>query len=90
MSIFSSFDLFCAESNGWKLVNLSPLKASSSASTSSSSKSSIVDGLSKENCNTNRLPAKNESGNSQHKLKKNPRFALELDGVHCFETIVPN
>ncbi|GMN44309.1 hypothetical protein TIFTF001_013517 [Ficus carica] len=26
---------------------------------------------------------------AQRKPQRTPRFALELDGVHCFETIVP-
>ncbi|KAL2921680.1 Protein RecA [Bienertia sinuspersici] len=30
-----------------------------------------------------------QKSNVMTKLKKNPRFAVELDGVHCFETIVP-
>lgn len=93
MSIFSSFEAKSAELYGWKLFDFSPPKTSSS----SSSSSIAVDDhdhhdLKREIDNSS---VKKESGNSKQKsnlitkLKRNPRFALELDGVHCFETIVP-
>lgn len=39
-------------------------------------------------------PEANKSGDDQHhhrplQQKRRPRFAVELDGVHCFETIIP-
>ena len=85
--IFSSFDPIWAESNGFKLVNFSPLNPSSS-----STNSSTVDGVkneSKSNNNCSSVKKQSEDSKSKTKLKKNPRFAPELDGVHCFETIVP-
>ncbi|KMS96298.1 hypothetical protein BVRB_000120 [Beta vulgaris subsp. vulgaris] len=91
MSIFSSFEAKCAETYGLKFVNFSPPKTTSSSSATSDK--SVVD----DHRNLNSLPVdsvKKDSENSQNKevkmkLKKNnPRFALELDGVHCFETIV--
>ncbi|CAO2838514.1 unnamed protein product [Amaranthus hypochondriacus] len=82
--IFSSFDPIWAESNGFKLVNFSPLNPSSSSTNSSS-----IDGVKKENNNCSSVKKQSEDLKSKTKLKKNPRFAPELDGVHCFETIVP-
>ena len=36
-------------------------------------------------------PEANKSGDRHRPLqqKRRPRFAVELDGVHCFETIIP-
>ncbi|KMS96297.1 hypothetical protein BVRB_000110 [Beta vulgaris subsp. vulgaris] len=89
MSIFSSFEAKCAETYGLKFVNFSPPKTSSSTTSSNS----VVDD--RRNLNSSSVDSvKKDSENSQNKevkmkLKKNnPRFALELDGVHCFETIV--
>ncbi|CDP21625.1 unnamed protein product [Coffea canephora] len=37
-------------------------------------------------------PEANKSGDHHHRplqQKRRPRFAVELDGLHCFETIIP-
>lgn len=74
MSMFSSFDALCAEKLGF----------SWSATPAAAVK---VDDPKKS--------AKGEAVNSPPKAGKDrrttrsPRFAVELDGVHCFETLVP-
>uniref|UniRef100_A0A2K2CDF7 Uncharacterized protein n=1 Tax=Populus trichocarpa TaxID=3694 RepID=A0A2K2CDF7_POPTR len=76
-SMFSSFDALCAELLGQKV------------------RSSLA--LTTMDCNTKRVGEdkliKNREGSSSRSLarkqeKKVPRFAPELDGLNCFETIV--
>ncbi|CAN1228237.1 hypothetical protein LINGRAPRIM_LOCUS1263 [Linum grandiflorum] len=31
-----------------------------------------------------------ESGETRRQQRMGPRFAVEFDGLHCFETILPN
>ncbi|KAF8042800.1 hypothetical protein BT93_A1201 [Corymbia citriodora subsp. variegata] len=76
MSIFSSFEALCAEAHGQKIAfSFSPAKAQPPVDSSAAEKVKKVGGKP--------LP-----GQSQPK-KRAPRFAPELDGVHCFETILP-
>ncbi|PWA97134.1 hypothetical protein CTI12_AA032250 [Artemisia annua] len=84
MSIFSSIDAFCAES-----LSRQKLHFSNSNSTAKQS-------LSTENTKTNdadHSPPKHLHSSPEVKKPSKPqfrpRFALELDGVNCFETIVP-
>ncbi|KAL5764349.1 hypothetical protein ACOSP7_016708 [Xanthoceras sorbifolium] len=76
-SIFSSFDLFSAELMGQKVrVSLAPSTAPKNNNNLQSQDSSKA-----VNMNQNK---KHEDQSSSSK----PRFALELDGLNCFETLV--
>lgn len=102
MSLFSPVEALCAESIGQKLgfsyatgnsnykksekyaltVSESDRKAAASASAIEEVKKDIKDGA-------NRSPAPSNLKKPQQQLQRRPRFAPELDGVFCFETIVP-
>lgn len=90
MSIFSSFDAFCAESYGQKLKFSKPKDDGNN--------NNVSDHIKKKNQDSGRStstsmppPANDVNKIKQQKqnTRKTPRFALELDGVNCFETIVP-
>ncbi|ESR59246.1 hypothetical protein CICLE_v10017302mg [Citrus x clementina] len=92
MSVFSSFDAFFAESYGQKL------KFSKSKDNGKNNNNVVNDRIMKKNedsgrsTSTPRPPTANDANMmTQQKQTKTklPRFALELDGVNCFETIVP-
>ncbi|KAB1205204.1 hypothetical protein CJ030_MR7G021968 [Morella rubra] len=79
MSMFSSFDALCAESYGQKVsLSMGPTKEPKPKP-----KERAPEGYSTppKHCSGQRQP--------QEKQQRMPRFAPELDGVHCFETIVP-
>ncbi|CAA7049136.1 unnamed protein product [Microthlaspi erraticum] len=82
MSIFSPFDALFSESNGFKMKQSSP-KQSSSANQSPAT----------EQLKTGqKTPFSSDDDGKSNKMKKmiQPmRIAPELDGVHCFETILP-
>ncbi|KDP32656.1 hypothetical protein JCGZ_14776 [Jatropha curcas] len=87
MSIFSSFDALGAEFYGQKLEY--PANQETKPNTESIKKSR-TEGKS--------LPLSPESKKGSapppplphlQQERGRPRFALELDGVHCFETILP-
>ncbi|CAO2838513.1 unnamed protein product [Amaranthus hypochondriacus] len=80
--IFSSFDARWAESIGFKFSPLNPF------SSSSSTNSSTMDEVMKKESESKKQSEDSESKNKMKK-RKNPRFAPELDGLHCFETILP-
>ncbi|GAB4858608.1 hypothetical protein Ancab_010082 [Ancistrocladus abbreviatus] len=96
-SIFSSFEALCAESSGRKVS----LSWPSSERKEERKGLSAVDGLKKDDAEKEtRTPVMPKDTSSRsiadgnqitrnNNLKRNPRFAVELDGVHCFETIVP-
>ncbi|KAJ4726753.1 Avr9/Cf-9 rapidly elicited protein [Melia azedarach] len=83
MSIFSSFDAFYAESFGQK------------AKFSTGQKDNDVNHVdytrtTKKDGDERKTPAsKSQQAQAREQTKRLPRFAPELDGVHCFETIVP-
>ncbi|KNA06797.1 hypothetical protein SOVF_177860 [Spinacia oleracea] len=98
-SIFSTFEAMGAESYGWKLVNFTPQKVSSKSSPPTTAAAAITTPTTSssvaENMSSNSSPAKKETDDLMKNkkmitknLKKTPRFAVEFDGVHCFETIV--
>ncbi|KAL3725019.1 hypothetical protein ACJRO7_030088 [Eucalyptus globulus] len=76
-SIFSSFDFLCAELFRLKVKAQLPPAVST-----------VAGG------NPSPLQHESKSGNATEQMKwkhgkeRFPRFALELDGIHCFETIV--
>ena len=77
MSMFSSFDALCQKlsfSMGHSSKPLVPMKNNG------------------EEVNSNSTPPGQISKaplQQPRSQQRNPRFAPELDGVHCFETIVP-
>ncbi|XVE58274.1 hypothetical protein DITRI_Ditri04bG0157400 [Diplodiscus trichospermus] len=84
MSMFSSFEALWADSHGQKM------KFTSSAPTSTEqAKPKEVSCLkgNKEDTEKNSSPPATAKKPQQQRLR--PRFAPELDGVHCFETIIP-
>lgn len=84
MSIFSSFDALCAESVGQKVVF---------SWASSSNKGVPSQWISEKFHEVKKGKEVNDSSQtkkSEGRLPaRRPRFAPELDGVHCFETIIP-
>ncbi|KAB2093654.1 hypothetical protein ERO13_A02G099100v2 [Gossypium hirsutum] len=83
-SIFSSFDALCAEFLG---QSVRPSFASNSMN------KGAADSFVNSRWGTNKLSSepmkKKQDGNVEKKKKQRaPRFAPELDGLNCFETIV--
>ncbi|KAK4255845.1 hypothetical protein QN277_008788 [Acacia crassicarpa] len=91
MSIFSSFDALCAEFSYGQRSRLSidapNLKPKLEQKPSSPGKKPPSPDSSKA------APPSSSStqpdGAKQQRRRFSPRFAPELDGVHCFESIVP-
>ncbi|KAL3521711.1 hypothetical protein ACH5RR_019860 [Cinchona calisaya] len=82
MSLFTSFDALCAESFGQK-VGLSWAPGAKKQQGSSSDVAVVSERKAVDDANKSQV---------QHQLqqhKRRQRFAVELDGVHCFETIIP-
>ncbi|GAB4826111.1 hypothetical protein Ancab_008981 [Ancistrocladus abbreviatus] len=99
LSLFTFFDALSAESLGRKVSLSWP---STERKTEERRGSSAADGLKRDRDNSAQKESRNSAPGkdtpspsvsrnqiSRKTLKKNPRFAVELDGVHCFETIVP-
>ncbi|KAF8033406.1 hypothetical protein BT93_D2114 [Corymbia citriodora subsp. variegata] len=86
-SIFSSFDFLCAELFGLKVKAQLPTAASTVAG---GDPSPLQRG--ERAPRIPRTESKSVNGTEQKKGKQGqgnfPRFAPELDGIHCFETIV--
>ena len=82
MSMFSSFDALFAESFGQKVGFCWPVVSTKESQTSSSFLDNSAD----------KFIGKKMSENQQVQQKRSKttstRFAPELDGVHCFETII--
>lgn len=89
MSMFSSFDALGAESFGQK-VSFSwasgTLKKDVKQQQGSEQKTPATNGGGKDG--TSSLPSTPNAKKPQESRRR-PRFAVELDGVHCFETIIP-
>ncbi|XAR71581.1 hypothetical protein NMG60_11017922 [Bertholletia excelsa] len=87
-SIFSSFEALYAESFGQKVGFswASPAKEVSPVNQKGVSPIIKEDSRSREEGNRSISPVNHHE---QEKPRRRPRFAPELDGVHCFETIVP-
>ncbi|KAK8497169.1 hypothetical protein V6N13_026900 [Hibiscus sabdariffa] len=75
-SIFSSFDALCAEFWG------QAIRPSFASSTQSAAKAVTTNKVLSQDMN------RKQQGNVEKKQQRAPRFALELDGLHCFETLV--
>ncbi|XP_049394001.1 uncharacterized protein LOC125858294 isoform X2 [Solanum stenotomum] len=100
MSIFSSFDALSAEILGQKVNHswapptsdnkqqqgLAPLVSDRKTAVSPPSTSSPGE-LNK--AGEAAAPSSSKSPSRPQQQRRRPRFAPELDGVHCFETILP-
>lgn len=91
MSMFSSFDALFLESFGQKVGFSWPLVSTKDDRTSLSlleNKEKSCSNSSADKLNVKKIP---ENQEVQQKSRKttSTRFALELDGVHCFESIIP-
>ncbi|KAG5229481.1 hypothetical protein OIU76_022773 [Salix suchowensis] len=80
-SMFSSFDALCAESFGKKL-NFSLPEVEST-------KKSVMHERNKDTSSASSKSPPASINKSSQQQRRRPRFAPELDGVHCFETILP-
>ncbi|ESQ33492.1 hypothetical protein EUTSA_v10009241mg [Eutrema salsugineum] len=74
-SMFSAFDALFVEVMGKNLM-ASSFNATATATAKPAATQTQTE--KKENASTNKMGL----------VQKTPRFALELDGLHCFETIV--
>ncbi|KAJ8554237.1 hypothetical protein K7X08_024915 [Anisodus acutangulus] len=83
MSIFSSFDALSAEIFGQKM-NLLKQQQQGVGPIVSESKT-----VATPPCAGDLNKAGEASPPPSSSQQKRPRFALEFDGVHCFETIIP-
>ncbi|KAM3247611.1 hypothetical protein P3L10_009378 [Capsicum annuum] len=99
MSIFSSFDALSAEIFGQKVTRswppatsdnkqpaVGPTVSDRKAAAVSPPSTSSNGGLNK--AGEAAAPSTSKSV-SRPQQQRRPRFAPELDGVHCFETIIP-
>ncbi|BFG32118.1 hypothetical protein CerSpe_183920 [Prunus speciosa] len=85
-SMFSSFDALCAEFLGQKVKASFPTQQQKSTGAVVNNKSSVSDNL--NNREEASLPQQAQPVKKQQSHKAAPRFALELDGLNCFETLV--
>ncbi|XP_010542077.1 PREDICTED: uncharacterized protein LOC104815392 [Tarenaya hassleriana] len=74
-SMFSSFDALCAELMGMKIAAASAFSGCSERNAAAAGDQSATQKTDKKKTRS---------------LQKTPRFAPELDGLHCFETIIPS
>ncbi|CAN8314029.1 unnamed protein product [Cochlearia groenlandica] len=77
-SMFSAFDALFAELMGKNLL----------ASSFNATAKPTASAASQTQTQTQTQEKGNASSNNMGLVQKTPRFALELDGLHCFETIV--
>ncbi|AED96461.1 hypothetical protein AtNW77_Chr5g0139391 [Arabidopsis thaliana] len=80
MSIFSPFEALYAESNGFKMIFSGTKKQSSG-----DNQSPATD----QQKNAGKTPISSDDEKSNKKKIQPMRIAPELDGLHCFETILP-
>ncbi|KAB2066991.1 hypothetical protein ES319_A09G196300v1 [Gossypium barbadense] len=87
MSMFSSFEALLFDSHGQKkyTATSTPIEKAKPDEVSCS------EGNKKETTEFNNLSKSSSSSvvKTPQKQRLRPRFAPELDGVHCFETIIP-
>ncbi|KAL1557705.1 hypothetical protein AAHA92_08255 [Salvia divinorum] len=76
MSMFSSFDALCGEKLGFSWSSRSPAAAAAK-----------IDDLKKTKGDEGANPSSTAA--KDRRTTRAPRFAVELDGINCFETIVP-
>ncbi|KAK4601120.1 hypothetical protein RGQ29_010624 [Quercus rubra] len=83
-SIFSSFDALCAEFLGQKVRATFPSVTKVDRNSNIQAQRHDDGVLNKATDNVN----KKQHGSVRKDQQKTPRFALELDGLNCFETLV--
>lgn len=85
-SMFSVFDAMCAEIMGKKLTadSSSVYRNCSERNNAAAASSSAAGGQTASSLKKDENKAAGEIGLAANQ----PRCALELDGIHCFETIV--
>nr|DAD18054.1 TPA_asm: hypothetical protein HUJ06_019517 [Nelumbo nucifera] len=88
MSIFSSFEALCAEFLG-QTVGFSSAPFMAEMKLKGDLRSGSIKETEKKNKEANSLPPMHGKAGEQRKQHKQPRFALELDGLNGFETIIP-
>ncbi|CAL9217171.1 unnamed protein product [Arabidopsis halleri] len=76
-SMFSAFDALFAELMGKNLM-ASPFNATTATAKPAAIPQTQTQTQKKENASSKKVGL----------VQKTPRFALELDGLHCFETII--
>ncbi|KAG2333101.1 hypothetical protein Bca52824_004281 [Brassica carinata] len=79
MSIFSPFEALCSESSGFKIKLPGGQKQSSGGNQPPASE---------QQKNYERIHVSSDDEKNKKKIQP-MRIAPELDGVHCFETILP-
>lgn len=88
-SMFSPFEALCAESSFGQKLSL--LVGPNGGPHNNGAKD--VPAVTEEMCKgTRSVPPRKDvgvRGLKEEQPKRSPRFAPELDGVHCFETILP-
>ncbi|KAH1089782.1 hypothetical protein J1N35_017039 [Gossypium stocksii] len=92
MSMFSSFEALLFDFHGQKMYTA----ISTPIEKAKLNEVSCSEGNKKETIEFNNLSPSSSSSSSSSSVVKTPqkqplrpRFAPELDGVHCFETIIP-
>ncbi|KAG8484232.1 hypothetical protein CXB51_022758 [Gossypium anomalum] len=87
MSMFSSFEALLFDSHGQKKYTAT----STPIEKAKPNEVSCSEGNKKETTEFNNLSKSSSSSvvKTPQKQRLRPRFAPELDGVHCFETIIP-
>ena len=88
MTMFGSFDALCKFSLGSPKPNPNPIPSGSSLDPAGKSREESVR-KGGDNRPEKSAPAPEKAKEPRRKFQRTPRFAPELDGVHCFETIVP-
>lgn len=88
MSMFSSFEALCAESSFGQKLSFSTGTSRGLQNRNKDEPATVERERPKQTVST---PPKKDVGGRQKEdqPKKRPRFAPELDGIHCFETIIP-
>ncbi|KAJ8774711.1 hypothetical protein K2173_017157 [Erythroxylum novogranatense] len=89
MSLFSSFDALCAEFTYGKKLSLSLDSGSTTASIPSKDAAAVVDSSIRKSSPSDRNNKPSPCPSQSKRSSMKPRFAPELDGVNCFESIVP-
>ncbi|XVF53289.1 hypothetical protein PTKIN_Ptkin05aG0087500 [Pterospermum kingtungense] len=86
MSMFSLFEALWADSHGHTMK----FTAATLTSTEQAKPRDIVSSLQRNKKETDSKDiSSTDSAKKPHQQHLKPRFAPELDGVNCFETIIP-
>ncbi|GFP88754.1 hypothetical protein PHJA_001019100 [Phtheirospermum japonicum] len=85
-SIFSSFDALCAESFFGQKIN--PFRDPAPSKDTNKQVPAVKIDVQKKGKDVNPCPSQPEKKLGDRRRIRAPRFAPELDGVYCFETII--